>query len=118
MNLDLLNSAIFLDPTRNIVLFNSVSVLLVNPHKLSKDFEAYLRNGKAIPHMFAPNVMHFAISRPFRIPPEAISGSLTEFLTSIKLNAVGIPQSQNNSPKFILFYTSPAGSTGTSNINS
>ncbi len=102
MNLDFLNSTIFLQPTRNIVLFNSVSVLLVNSLKLPKDFEACLRKGKAIPHMSAPSAIHFAISSPFRIPPEAIIGNFTEFLTSIKLSAVGIPQSQNNSPKFIL----------------
>src|SRR5678816_2934256 len=102
MNLYFLYSSIFLHLTRNIVSFNSVNVLLVNSHKLSKDFDACLRKGKATPHISAPSAMHFAISKPFRIPPEAITGKFTEFLTSIKLNAVGIPQSQNNSPKFIL----------------
>src|SRR5512145_2742216 len=103
MNLDFANSSIFLLPTRNIVLFNSIKVLFVNSHRLSKDFDACLRKGKAIPHIFAPNVIHLAISKPFRIPPDAMTGIFTEFLTSIKLTAVGMPQSQNNSPKFILF---------------
>ncbi len=92
----------FLLPTRNIALLNSIRVLLVNSYRLSNDFEACLRKGNAIPHMFAPNVTHLAISKPLRIPPEAITGIFTDFLTSIKLTAVGMPQSQNNSPKFIL----------------
>src|SRR5215207_4043494 len=92
ISLDLANSLIFKEPVRNMDPFNS---------------EAALRKGYAIALIVAPNAMHFAISRPFLIPPDAINGKSTAFLTSIRLKAVGIPQSQNNSPRFSLasFFT-------------
>ena len=107
ISLDLDKSKIFDDPVRNIVPFNSLIICSENLERFSLDSEAALRNGYAIAHIFAPSDIHFAISRPFRMPPDAINGSSIELRTSIKLKAVGIPQSQNNSPRcsLISFFT-------------
>ena len=61
----------------------------------------FFKNGKAIPTASAPRAIAFAASRPLRIPPDEITGTLTALVTSAVLIAVGIPQSQNVSPKYL-----------------
>src|SRR5919199_5163292 len=100
--LEFFSALIFCEPTRNIVLLSSASITSANLNRLFLDSLASLRNGYAIAHISAPNAMHFANSIPLRRPPEATTGIFTAFLTSMRLAAVGIPQSQNNSPKCIL----------------
>ena len=110
------------------MLFNSVTKVSVNNSKLSKDSSAFLRKGYAMAQTLAPRTRHLAISRPFLIPPDAMMGIFTALLTSIKHNAVGIPQSQNNSPILVLtafwtisasqfFYTSPTCTPVSSDIH-
>ena len=45
--------------------------------------------------------MALAASRPVLIPPDEMTGTSTALTTSAVLTAVGIPQSQNISPKYL-----------------
>ena len=66
-------------------------IMSANLDRLLLDSEAFRKKGYAIAYILA-SAIHFAISNPFRKPPEAIRGILTAFLTSNRLTAVGIPQ--------------------------
>nr|CCE70478.1 TPA: hypothetical protein PAB0710 [Pyrococcus abyssi GE5] len=99
----------FLAPTKNITFLISSAypfIILITPS--TSPLAAGLNTGSAIPTIEAPMAKAFAIVIPSLIPPLAIMGKLVAHLTSAKLIAVLIPQSQNFkaklrfSPSFVL----------------
>ncbi len=56
------------------------------------------KTGKAVLARSAPSAKAFATSIADRIPPEAMTVRWTDWTTSMRLAAVGIPQSQKFSP--------------------
>ena len=54
-----------------------------------------------MPTASAPRAIALAASRPVLIPPDEMTGTLTALVTSTVLIAVGIPQSQNTSPRYL-----------------
>ena len=87
-------------PTKNIaILKDSLNLLIYSI--ISSTLTDSFKNGKAIPTASAPRAIALAASKPLRIPPEEITGTSTEEVTSTVLIAVGIPQSQKVSPKYL-----------------
>src|SRR5208283_1283339 len=87
-------------PHRNIEATSSrwtVSTVLTRTSSLSS---AGFRKGSAMPQRSAPRARHFAISIPFLIPPDAITG-LPVPATSARLTTVGMPQPAKSSPRVL-----------------
>ncbi|BAA30303.1 111aa long hypothetical protein [Pyrococcus horikoshii OT3] len=96
------NSLIFLAPTRNITFFiSSAYPLIILTTPSTSPLAAGLNTGRAIPTKEAPIANALAIITPSLIPPLAIIGKLVAHLTSAKLIAVLIPQSQNFNAIFL-----------------
>ena len=98
----LLRSVTVFAPVTNIVALISLSVCSANSSSSGLPLGGVLEHGAGHAAASAPRARHLATSRPFLRPPEATTGTLTAFFTSIKAAAVGIPQSQNSKPRSVL----------------
>src|SRR5215831_8137532 len=88
------SSTVF-DPVRNIAVRSSIKMVSSFSFTSSNPPDVDLRNGNARPKALAPRASAFAPWSPLRTPPEAITLSFVDPVTSTILDAVGIPQSQN-----------------------
>ena len=98
--LDCFNSSMLLAPTRNIAILSESLNLSINLFNCSCEAE-FFRNGNAMPTASAPRAIALAASSHVLMPPDEMTGTSTAFTTSTVLAAVGIPQSQNISPRYL-----------------
>lgn len=84
---------------RNMAVTNSVFINSIKADNSSSPLVRAFKNGEAEPTRSAPIDIHFATSKPLRIPPLAIILRLVDDLASKRLAAVGIPHWQKDVAK-------------------